>query len=85
MSGWFRIGDPGNDTIAHINTGGKRSEKRCVSPRFEKDDRKLGSICGRMSVALCDSPGCDKPMCELHRTKHATKPNTDFCPEHAEP
>lgn len=51
-------------------------------PRFEKDNPKLGDTCGRMSVALCDHLGCDKPMCELHRTKHASKANTDFCSEH---
>ena len=83
MSGWYRYGDPGADTIAHINTGRRSSGQRCASRRFEKDNPKLGEICGRMSVALCDFPGCDQPMCELHRTKHATKPNTDFCPEHS--
>jgi hypothetical protein len=82
MSGWYRYGAPGEDTIVHINTGSRSSGQRCASPRFAKDDPKIGRICGRMSVALCDWPGCDKPMCELHCTKHATKPNTDFCPEH---
>lgn len=37
-----------------------------------------------MSVALCDAPGCDLNICELHRTKHAMKENTDYCPEHKE-
>ena len=52
-------------------------------PRFEKDDPKIGSICGRMSVALCDGPACDKPVCELHRTKDRARTDTDFCPDHS--
>lgn len=84
MSGWYRYGDPGEDTVAHINTGRKSSGERCVSPCFPKDNHKLGYMCGRMSVALCDHPKCDEPMCALHRTKHDTKENTDFCPKHAE-
>lgn len=84
MSGFYRFGDPGQDTIAHINTGRKSSGEKCREPRFEKDDPELGSICGRMSIALCDAPGCDKPICRLHRTKHETKANVDFCTEHKE-
>ena len=82
MSGFYRIGEPGQDMYAHINTGRRPSGKRCASPRFEKDDPKW-EICGRPSSALCDFPGCDKPMCDDHRTKHPTKVNTDFCPLHA--
>lgn len=83
MSGFYRYGDPGSDTIAHLNTGRKQYEK-CRMPRFEKDDPKLGDVCGRLSVALCDSKGCDVPICNLHRVKHASKPNTDFCTTHKE-
>jgi hypothetical protein len=50
--------------------------------RFPEDNPQWGAACGRMSVALCDTPGCDKPICEKHRTKHATKANTDFCVDH---
>lgn len=53
-------------------------------PHFEKDNPQWGHLCGRMSVALCDSKGCDIPICELHRVKHSTKANTDFCLDHAE-
>ena len=84
MSGFYRLGNPGEDTIAHINTGRKPSGEKCRMPRFEKDNPQFGEICGRMSVALCDAPRCDKPMCERHRTRHATKPNTDYCTEHVE-
>jgi hypothetical protein len=84
VSGFYRWGEPGADTIAHINTGRKSSGAKCAMPRFEKDNAELGPMCGRMSVALCDAPGCDKPMCSLHRTRHATKPNTDYCSEHVE-
>lgn len=85
MSGWYRFGDPGEDTIAHLNTGRKGSSDPCGAPRFEKDAPNLpfGDRCGRMSVALCDHPHCDLPICRLHRTKHPTKPNTDFCPKHS--
>ena len=78
---WYRLGEPGADCYAHLCTRGRRSSGQCVAPRFEKDDPKL-KHCARMSVALCDAPGCDRPMCEKHRTKHATKANTDFCPLH---
>lgn len=83
MSGFYRYGAPGEDTVAHINTGRRASGAKCVMPRFEKDNPRFGEICGRMSVALCDAPKCDVPICELHRTKHQTKHNTDFCPDHA--
>jgi len=82
MSGFYRLGNPGEDTIAHINTGSRRSGEKCKMRRFERDDPQWGDICGRMSVALCDAPKCDKPICELHRTKHKNKANTDFCPNH---
>lgn len=96
MSGFYRMGDPGEDTVAHINTDRRNSGAKCRMPRFEKDDPQWGDLCGRMSVALCDAPlqpqptsmmqytTCDKPICELHRIKHVTKPNTDFCPDHKE-
>lgn len=81
---FYRYGNPGEDTWAHLNFGRKGGPSRCVSPRFEKDQAAISEMCGRMSVALCDATGCDKPMCELHRTKHNTKTNTDFCPNHKE-
>jgi len=79
---FYRIGDPGQDGIAHLNYGSKAGPAQCKMPKFEKDDGHFGYLCGRSSVALCDSKGCDIPICELHRTKHATKPNTDFCTDH---
>jgi len=82
MSGFYRWGDPGQDTFAHINTGRKSSGAPCECPRFPQDNPEISPVCYRMSVALCDAPGCDRPMCKLHRTPHPTKPNTDFCPEH---
>ena len=82
MSGFYRIGDPGSDTVAHINTGRKSSGAKCVMDRFPLDNSQWGPPCGRMSVALCDAPMCDKPICAMHRTRHATKANTDFCVEH---
>lgn len=83
MSGFYRFGEPGEDTVAHINTGRRRTQV-CAMPRFDADNPEYGEACGRMSVALCDSPGCDLPICRLHRTKHVTKANTDFCPHHKE-
>lgn len=83
MSGFYRWGEPGSDTMAHINTGRRSSGARCRMPRLEKDDPQLGSLCGRMSVALCDSKGCDIPICKLHLVKHPTRANTDFCLNHA--
>ena len=87
---WYRIGNPGEDTIAHINFGGKGRSSSCVAPRFEGDKPDWGDRCGRMSIALCDAPAgrdlagkpltCDAPMCELHRTPGGT--NIDFCPRH---
>ncbi len=82
MSGFYRIGEPGEDIIAHINTGRRPSGQQCRCPRYEKDNPKLGDRCGRISVALCDHKFCDRPMCEFHRTAHPSKPNTDFCPQH---
>lgn len=58
--------------MAHINTGRSSSGKPCKMPRFDKDDPSIGSVCGRMSVALCDGPHCDVPICAKHRTKHPT-------------
>ncbi len=78
----YRFGKPGSDTIAFIKFSGKRRPSRCVMPRFAEDNPQFGEICGRISVALCDGHKCDRPICELHRTKHASKANTDFCPEH---
>lgn len=80
---FYRFGEPGKDSVAHFNFGRKKATpEKCCMPRFPEDDGGAGQICGRMSVALCDSAGCDKPVCELHRTKHPTKPNTDFCADH---
>ncbi|MBI1353243.1 MAG: hypothetical protein GC160_02775 [Acidobacteria bacterium] len=85
MSGWFRIGKPGEDWLAHVHARGKTSQYCvCVSPRFPEDKAEYGPACGRMVVALCDATGCDAPMCELHRTKDPVLPNTDFCPKHKE-
>jgi hypothetical protein len=81
---FYRYGDPGSDTTAHLNFGRKSGPQRCAMPKFPQDNPDLGYVCGRMSVALCDAPGCDIPMCELHRTRHATKPNTDYCSDHKE-
>lgn len=82
MSGFYRFGDPGEDKIAHLNTGRKKFS-RCTLARFEKDNPAHGESCGRMAIVLCDAPFCDRPVCKLHRTKHPTKPNTDYCPNHA--
>lgn len=84
MSGFYRYGSPGADSFVHINTGSKPSGSQCGAPRFDRDSPRFGPLCNRLSVALCDAPKCDKPICELHRTKHQTKGNTDFCPEHME-
>lgn len=84
MSGWYRYGDPGEDTVAHINTGVGRSSEKCAMPKFDKDDPQPGPKCARLSIALCDAPGCDKPICALHRTMHDWKDNTDYCPDHKE-
>jgi hypothetical protein len=75
----YRVGGPGEDIIAHLRM--TRPSRPCACPKFEDDKGSL-NCCARMGVALCDGPGCDKPICELHRTKHATKPDTDFCPDH---
>lgn len=79
---FYRIGEPGKDSFAHLNMGRRAGPAICTCDRFPNDNPSNGRWCGRMSVALCDAPRCDRPMCELHRTKHATKGNTDFCPEH---
>lgn len=91
---WFRIGNPGEDTIAHINFGRRKGRPgrpaSCVAPRFAEDKPDWGDRCGRMSIALCDAPAghdlagkpttCDAPMCELHRRKGGT--DVDYCPRH---
>lgn len=82
MSGYYRVGDPGEDCLAHINTGRRSSGERCASPRMEADNPVWGNLCRRMSEALCDFPKCDKPMCGFHRTKDPSKVNTDYCPLH---
>ncbi len=82
MSGFYRFGQPGEDTVMHINTGRKSSGEKCRMPRFPEDNAQWGDLCGRRSVALCDSKGCDIPICELHRVRHITKPNTDYCSNH---
>lgn len=79
--GWYRIGAPGMDTVALICRGNK-SVKQCQAPRFDEDDSKHGPNCGRMSVALCDGPKCDLPICDMHRTRHQVKYDTDYCPSH---
>ena len=79
MSGFYRIGNPGEDTMTHINTGIRSSGPCCIMDRFPEDNSQWGPACGRMSVALCDAPGCDKPICSLHRHRHATTYNTDLC------
>jgi len=81
---FYRLGTPGEDTWAHLNMGRKAGPQQCAMPAFPEDNKEIGLKCGRMSVALCDGPGCDKPICELHRIKHATKGNTDFCSDHKE-
>lgn len=81
---FYRIGEPGEDSWAHLNMGRKAGPAPCIMPAFALDDHKIGQTCARMSVALCDAPSCDRPVCEGHRTRHATKSNTDFCPEHKE-
>lgn len=79
---FYRMGERGEDAWAHLNFGRKGGPAQCVMPAFPEDDHQLGPKCGRMSVALCDAPKCDRPVCELHRTKHPTKADTDFCPDH---
>lgn len=81
---FYRIGSPGEDTWAHMNFGRKGGPLPCVMGAIQGDNAAIGSNCHRMSVALCDGPACDVPICELHRTKHPTKPNTDYCPKHKE-
>ena len=80
---WYRIGKPGEDALAHLNLGRRAGPAQCAMPTFAQDDHKIGNKCGRQSVALCDGPGCDAPICEFHRTKHRTKADTDYCPAHS--
>lgn len=80
---FYRYGPPGGDIWVHLRFGAKsRVPQNCVSPAFPEDNHKTGHLCARSAVALCDAPGCDKPICELHRTMHKSKDNTDFCPDH---
>lgn len=79
---FYRVGEPGRDALVHLNLARKATPDSCRVARFPTDDPKLGERCGRMSIALCDAPGCDMPICEGHRTKHTSRANTDFCPEH---
>lgn len=81
---FYRYGAPGEDTWAHLNFGRKGGPLQCAMPAFPQDNHEIGPKCGRQSVALCDAPKCDKPICELHRTKHQMKADTDFCPDHQE-
>ena len=89
---WYRLGEPGADTIAHFNFGRrKRGPLPCVAPRCSLDQAKYGERCGRISAALCDAPAgvdvdgtpltCSAPLCELHRTKAGA--DVDYCPRHA--
>ena len=79
---FYRIGKPGEDTWAHLNFGRRAGPAQCASPAFPQDNKEIGLICGRSSVALCDHVGCDAPMCELHRTPDPNRANTDYCPLH---
>ena len=82
---FYRFGDPGADTWIHLKLGRKArgpGNGNCQAPKFPKDNPAIGESCARISVALCDAPGCDIPICELHRTKHPSKPDTDYCPDH---
>ncbi len=79
---FYRCGNPGEDSWAHINFGRRSGPAKCVMPKLDRDNGAVSLYCNRMSVALCDAPACDKPVCEHHRTRHATKSNVDLCPEH---
>lgn len=81
---FYRYGTPGEDSTAHFNMGRRAGPPRCAMPKFDADNAKISALCGRMSAALCDGPNCDKPICELHRTIHPSKKNTDYCSEHKE-
>lgn len=82
MSGWYRFGAPGEDTVAHLNTGRKHYPK-CGFPRFPEDDPRHSDFCQRIARKLCDAPRCDKPICDLHATT-GSKADTDFWPDHKE-
>ena len=81
---FYRYGIPGEDTSVHLNFGRKGGPRQCTMEKFPEDNGRIGMMCGRPSVALCDAPGCDKPICAMHCTKHPTKANTDFCSDHKE-
>jgi hypothetical protein len=87
---WYRIGEPGEDVIAHVNFGRKAGPVPCRAPRLPGDKPDWGNACGRLSVALCDAPAgedlagkpltCDMPICEKHRARGGE--NVDYCPRH---
>lgn len=83
MSGFYRFGKPGEDTWAHLNTG-RTKMQRCAMARFPEDNPRVSAFCSRISVALCDHLGCDRPICEDHRTRAMGKKNVDFCSIHKE-
>jgi hypothetical protein len=51
MSGFYRFGKPGLDTMAHINTGRRSSGAKCAAEKFPEDNPQYGMSCGRMSAA----------------------------------
>jgi len=87
---FYRTEDGGG--TFHLNTGRRRRAiaPPCRAPRLPGDAPDIGSICGRLSVALCDAPAgqdldgklltCDMPICQHHRTKGG--PDLDYCPRH---
>lgn len=86
--GFYRMGEPGKDVIAHVNFGSKRPPLMCVSPKMPLDRGPVVDFCRRPCEALCDAvvgsnqgkeETCDAPMCGLHRTKAG---ELDYCPEH---
>lgn len=88
---FYRMGEPGEDFVAHVNFGRKPGAAGCRAPRLPGDKANWGDTCGRMSVALCDAPAgqdlagkkltCDMPLCEHHRARGGK--NIDYCPRHA--
>lgn len=64
-------------------------------PFFDKNGKMIGIacsrgpaktqkcyVCGKPMKALCDYPGCDKPMCHEHSI-HIGE-DTDVCMEHSD-
>lgn len=80
---FYRMGEPGADDWFHVNLGSRPGPAKCVMPALAGDNLGIGRVCARMSEALCDAPGCDRPICEHHRTKDTSRKNTDYCPDHA--